>query len=70
MLSPLANGSYVSGGSVVLIWFVPALLALSGMVMALYQQDYDLARRSAGVLIVSFGMVYGFMRLAQQQSRE
>ena len=54
----------------VLIWFVPALLALGGLIMALVQQDVDLARRSVGVLIVSFGMVYGFMRITQKQIQE
>jgi hypothetical protein len=52
------------------IWFVPASLALSGIFLAFFNRDYDLARRSAAVLFVSFGLAQGFTRLARQQSTE
>jgi hypothetical protein len=52
------------------IWFVPASLALSGLFLAFFNRDYDLARRSAAVLFVSFGLAQGFTRLARQQSTE
>lgn len=38
------------------IWFIPAVLALVGLFLALFHRDYDLARRSAAVLMVSFGL--------------
>jgi len=52
------------------IWFVPASLALGGLFLAFFNRDYDLARRSAAVLFVSFGLAQGFTRLARQQSTE
>ena len=38
------------------IWFIPAILALVGLFLALFHRDYDLARRSAAVLMVAFAL--------------